>query len=295
MTGPAARFGFVGAGLMGHGIALNLLQAGHALTVVGHRNRAPIDDLVARGATEAASLDDLGPRLEAVFLCLPSSREVEATLTVLAPKLAAGAAVVDVTTADPASTRRLGDALAQRGIDLVDAPVTRGPREAAAGQLISLVGASDAAFARVEPWLRAYSADVIRMGGPGAGHTAKLLNNFVTSAQVALLVDAYRAASAAGVDWAALHDAMRQGAARSGTLEKMVTPALQGDFRGHAFAVANALKDATYARNLLDDLGRPSPLAAAVRAWFAEAVAAGHGDRWCSELLAIDGDAPKPP
>lgn len=286
----ATRIGFVGAGLMGHGIAANLLRAGHALTVLAHRNRGPIDDLVGGGASEASDVAATARAADVLYLCLPSSHEVERVVADAAPALTEGNIIVDVTTADPASTKRLGDELASRDIALVDAPVTRAPADAEAGRLISLVGAGDRAFERVEPLLRCYSEKIIRVGPPGAGHTAKLLNNFVTQTQTAVITQAYLAARAAGVDWGGLYEAMRHGAARSGTLEKMIPSALQGDFRGHAFAVKNALKDITYARTLLASLERPSPLADAVVDHFSHAVGAGLGDRWCSELLAQDDD-----
>ena len=109
MTLP--RIGCIGVGLMGHGVALNILRAGYPLTVVGHRRREPVDDLVARGATEAASAAAAARASDILLLCLPASADVEATVYgpdgVLAGA-AAGLIVVDTSTAEPASTRRIG-------------------------------------------------------------------------------------------------------------------------------------------------------------------------------------------
>lgn len=282
------QLGFIGVGLMGHGIAANLLRAGHGMSVLGNRNRAPVDDLVSQGAHEVKDHADLAERAEIIFLCVTASPQVESNVEALLPHLRAGQLIVDVTTAKPESTMALAGKLAERGVGLVDAPVTRGPKDSEAGRLVALVGAEAAAFARVRPLLESYCETVVHMGGVGAGHTAKLLNNFVTMGYAALIAQAYGAATAAGVDWHGLHTAMSMGAARSGTLEKMVKPALEGDFQGHQFAVANGLKDASYARAMLQSLGRDSDLAAASEAYMQRAVDVGLGDRMLSELLRDD-------
>ena len=111
------RVGYIGVGLMGHGAAKNILLKGYAITVLGHRNRAPVDDLVAGGAKEAASLAELANASDVVFTRLPSSVEVEATVfgdAGLLPAMRPGMILVDSTTADPNSTRRIGRALAAR-------------------------------------------------------------------------------------------------------------------------------------------------------------------------------------
>ena len=114
--------GFIGAGLMGHGVAANLIvRGGHRLAVMGHRNRTPIDDLIARGAREATDPADAAAGAQVVFLCLPSSVEVEAMATGprgLLGAMAPGTALIDMTTADPAVTRRLGAEFAARGVGM---------------------------------------------------------------------------------------------------------------------------------------------------------------------------------
>ena len=141
------RIGYIGVGLMGHGAARNILQKGYPLTIMGHRNRAPVDDLVALGAQEAATPAEVAGTSDVVFLCLPSTVEVEHTIYG-ADGVLAGAArgliVVDSTTADPRSTQRIGADLATRGIRMVDAPLGRTPKEAEAGKLSTFVGGDPA-------------------------------------------------------------------------------------------------------------------------------------------------------
>ena len=279
-----ARIGFIGVGMMGHGMAANLMRGGHDLAIMAHRNRAPVDDLVAHGAAEAADPAEIAAA-EVIFFCLPDSRIVEETVNALVPHLTAGQMIVDTGTSDPGSTKELHARLQAIGVDLVDAPVTGGPPQAEAGDLTTLAGASDEAFALVEPLLAAYSKAVVRMGGPAAGHTAKLLNNFVTHGTATLLALAYGIARDVDVDWAKLHQAMNVGAARSGTFDKMITPAILGDYRGHSFTLANAWKDIRYFAGLAESLSRRTALVDGIEKVLRGANEAGFGDRFVSELL----------
>src|SRR3712207_3539301 len=121
------RVGFIGVGLMGHGAAKHILAAGHPLTVLGHRNRAPIDDLIGRGAEEARTPAELTAGSDIVFLCLPGTPVVDRVLHGEDGVLAAareGLIVLDMTTSMPDATLRFGDELAERGAKLLDAPMT---------------------------------------------------------------------------------------------------------------------------------------------------------------------------
>lgn len=285
------KVGFAGVGLMGHGMAKNLMAAGHPLTVIAHRNRAPVDDLVGKGATEAGTLAELSAASQVIFLCLSDSDVVEEVVAALMPDLRAGQVIVDATTARPQSTLRLRDQLKAVGVELVDAPITANPAKAETGELTSLVGADDAVFRRVEPLLRSYSTTVLHFGPTGMGHTAKLMNNFVTQSTGQLLALSYSVAREAGVDWTKLHAAMSGGAARSGTFEKMVTPALAGDYRGHEFSLANSWKDIRYFAEFAEGLGRKPPLVDGVLDALKAVNDAGFGDRYVSELLDPEVDA----
>ena len=283
--------GFIGAGLMGHGMAANLLKAGHPLTVLANRNRKPIDDLVARGAKEAASAEALARAADIIVLCVDRAETVEAVIARLEPGLCAGQFIIDATTSLPEVTRRLYARLKEKGVTFVDAPVVGAPKHAEAGQIGTLVGAEEAAFQRLEPVFMRYCAQAIRFGPVGAGHTAKLLNNFVTQGTAALLTQAYRAARRNNVDWESLYRTMLKGAARSGSLEKYIGPAVAGDYRGYEFALANALKDVTYAGTLISADKDGEAIQAAVAGQLARAVRAGFGDRYVSEQLDPEVEA----
>jgi len=284
------KVGFVGVGLMGHGMAKNLMKAGNDLTIIAHRNRAPVEDLVEKGATEVSTLSELSAASDVIFFCLSDSDVVETVIDKLKPDLRAGQIIIDATTARPQSTTALQEVLADIGVDLVDAPITANPEKAEAGELTSLVGAADDVFARVEPLIQTYSATVLHFGPTGAGHTAKLMNNFVTQSTGQLLALSYSVARQAGVDWTKLHAAMSGGAAKSGTFEKMITPALDGDYRGHEFTLANSWKDVRYFAEFAESLGRKTSLVDGVLDSLKAVNDAGFGERYVSEMLDPDVD-----
>jgi len=283
----AERIGFIGAGLMGSKMAGNLLKAGYPLTLYLRRPRQGLEHLLAQGAEHTDDLPTLARQSAVIILCVDNADTVRSVVDSLLPALRPGQLLIDATTSDPAVTRAIAEKLRARGIDYADAPVTGGPAQAEAGALGSLVGCAEASLPRIRQIVSGYSKTVQRIGDVGSGHYAKLLNNFVTQGTTALLAEAYGRARDNGVDWQALYSVMNAGAARSGTLEKMVKPALDGNFDGSQFTIRNALKDLSYyCRLAAASEGGASPLAEEIRSVFAKAVAADLGERYVSALLA---------
>lgn len=284
------RIGFIGLGMMGHGMARNIIDKGFPLGVVGHRSRQPVEDLKARGAQEHATPAALAAACDIVLICVGGSPAVEA-LTLgedgIIHATRPGLTVVDSTTSNPVSTRAIATRLAERGTDFADAPVTRAPKDAEAGRLNSLVGASEAVFARILPVLQAYSETVTRFGEVGAGHTAKLVNNFITMGYCALIAEGMAVCAAAGVDMRKLYDVMAGGGANSGVLRKMIPPFLEGDLTGHAFAIANGRKDVSYFREMAKGLGVDSILVEPLLATYDEALRLGLGERLMASLMEL--------
>lgn len=280
-----AKFGFVGVGLMGHGMAGNLLKAGHAVTIWVHRNRAPAEDLLKRGAREVSSPSELPNGQDAVFICVATSQQVEQVIAAMESSLASGQYIIETGTSDPKSTVALAARLAAKGVRLIDAPMGGGAQQAEAGDLASLVGGSPEDYARVEPWIRCYSRISAHMGPVGSGHRAKLLNNLLALGQGALVVEAYRIARREGIDWAKLYEINLGGAARSGSLERIMVPAIKGDMRGYLFAIENAEKDLRYYIELAEQSGSGAELGRAFHKYFVEAAAEVGGDTLLSELL----------
>ena len=273
------RVGFVGLGLMGHGMAKNLVEKGWPLTVIAHRKREAVDDLKTRGATEAASLGELADACDVIVLCVTGSPQVESVIEGEGGLASAGKPllIVDCSTSDPASTRRLAPMLAAKGVSLVDAPLSRTPKDAWEGSLDVMVGGDDAAVARARPILEAFAGRIVPTGPVGTGHTMKLLNNFVSMGYAALYSEALMVGAKAGLA-PAVFDAVIKGGRMDCLFYQTFSKYVIGrDRDAHRFTLVNALKDMSYLAGFAQALGIANPVGAAVRNSFAQAVASGHG------------------
>jgi 3-hydroxyisobutyrate dehydrogenase-like beta-hydroxyacid dehydrogenase len=284
------NIGFIGLGMMGHGMAANILDKGYLLTVMAHKNRKPIEDLLARGASEASSPKVLAAQNDAVLLCVRGAEEVESLVYGTEGLLQGchqGMFIIDCTTSDPALSRKIAADVKKYGGHFADAPVTRAPRDAEAGRLNSLVGASDETFSMILPVLQAYSENITHFGSPGAGHSAKLINNFISMGYAALISEGMAMCSLAGVDSAKLYEVMSTGGADSGVLRKMVPGMLKGDLTGHQFSLGNALKDVSYFCRMAETEKFSSYLSDSLMTTYTDAVNAGFGDRFVASLIEL--------
>jgi 3-hydroxyisobutyrate dehydrogenase-like beta-hydroxyacid dehydrogenase len=288
----SAPVGFYGAGMMGGGMVRCLLKSGHPVRLTPNRSAEAIAPLIEAGATDPGSVEAVAEGAGIIVTCLPDADAVRALSDRITPLLAPGTLWIDTTTSYPEVTKEISRSLAARSVTFVDAPVTGSPAQAAAGGLASLVGCAEGDFARVEAVVSLWSVSVRRFGDVGAGHAAKLLNNAVTQGTMVLLAAAYGLARKAGVDWQALYDVMQVGAAKSGTLEKSVGPALGGDFDGSRFSIANAEKDLRYAVALMEALGEDSAPLRAAHAQLAALKSAGHGAAFVSRQLELPFSQP---
>jgi 3-hydroxyisobutyrate dehydrogenase-like beta-hydroxyacid dehydrogenase len=275
MTNP--RIGFVGLGMMGHGMAKNLVEKGFPLTIIAHRNRKPIEDLLGRGAKEAKSLEELAAASDIVILCVRG----------LTPGLKAGAYVLDASTADPTSTLALHSELKDKGVTFMDAPLGRTPNEAWEGALDSMVGGSEADFAAMKPVISAYAKNIVHAGPVGAGHTLKLVNNFVALGYAALYAEAMALAGKAGIEPKTLDTWLRGTRMSCGFLDTFMRSAVDGDKDAFRFAVRNALKDLRYAENLANGMNFANPIGNAVKNTFALAVSQGRGEDFVPAIAEV--------
>jgi 3-hydroxyisobutyrate dehydrogenase-like beta-hydroxyacid dehydrogenase len=285
------RIGFIGAGLMGHGMAKNILQKGFRLAVLGHRNRQPIEDLLGRGATEAKSPAALARASDIVILCVPSSAEVELCVFAENGILAgahAGLIVIDSTTAEPASTERVAKALAAKNVGFADAPLTRSPRDAEAGRLNMLVAADATTLALIRPVLEACCENIFHVGPIGSGHKMKLINNFLSQGTAALIAEAVTTATKAGVDLAKLFEVVSEGGANSSVFQRFMPWVLSGE-GGMVFKLKNGQKDVRYYTRLAESVGSTAFLGAAVHQIFALAAAQGEAESYVPALARALG------
>lgn len=282
------KIGFVGAsGLMGHGMARNLLAKGHALTLSVNRQRERVQDLLDSGATLAQSHADVARNSEVVFICVTGSPQVEAVVLGEQGLLAgasAGLTLVDCSTAEPDSTARLRERCAAQGVGFVDAPLSRTPVEAEAGRLNVMVGASDADFERLRPVIACFAENIFHMGGPGAGHTIKLLNNFIAQAICTATAEAFAVGQRSGVDLRKLVDLISAGPVNNG-LFQMMAKTLDGELGALKFELDNARKDVRYYTHLAENLGIPTVVGEAVHQSLSLASALGYGKKLVPSLV----------
>ena len=280
--------GFIGAsGLMGHGIAKNLRAKGHPLALTVHRNRERVADLLAAGATEADSFAALAQQCDIVFVCVTGSPQVEAAVLGERGLLAGakpGLVIVDCSTSEPESTTRLRERAAAVGVTFVDAPLARTPVEAELGKLNVMVGATDATFAQLQPVLKTFAENVIHVGAPGAGHTIKLLNNFIAQAICTATAEAFAVGARAGVDLSKLVELISAGAVNSGLFQAMAKT-LNGDLGGLKFELDNARKDLRYYTHLAESHNVPSLVGESVHQSLALASALGYGSKYVPSLV----------
>lgn len=285
-----ARIGYIGVGLMGHGAAKNILLKGYPLTILGNRNRAPVDDLVGRGAHEARTAQEVATACEIVFTCLPSSVEVENVVFGEHGLLAgahAGMIHVDSTTADPNSTRRIGHELEKHGCAMVDAPLGRTPKEAEEGKLNTFLGGHPDIIARVRPVVQCYAETIIDAGALGSGHTLKLINNFISIGTSAVIAEAVATAAKLGVDLRTLYHVVSSGGANSAMFQMMMPWVLEGDDSKLKGPLRIAGKDMRFYTRLAESAPATAFIAQAVNQTYQLANIRGHGERFMPTLPGI--------
>jgi 3-hydroxyisobutyrate dehydrogenase-like beta-hydroxyacid dehydrogenase len=269
------KVGFVGVGLMGHGIAKNIVEKGYPLTVIAHRNRKPVEDLLSRGAREANSLAELAKNSTMIFLCLTSSKEVSAVIEQMRPALAPETVIVDCSTGDPTVTVRLAETLAEQNVYFADAPLSRTPKEAWEGTLDCMVGADDKTFKRIHPVISTWAAKIVHMGGVADGHRMKLLNNFISLGMGALFAEALALSRKVGISVERFDSVIRGGRMDNGFYQTFMGYALEGNRNAHRFTLSNAYKDLKYLESMANDATVATPLASAAKNSYAAAVAGG--------------------
>jgi len=261
------KIGMVGIGMMGHGIATNVQKHGYELAVLEHPGNQPLGALMSGGAQAFTSAAALAARSDLVILVLTGSPQVEAVLTGpdgVLQGLRPGTVVIDCSTAIPSSTLRMADAVKAAGGRFLDAPMTRTPKEAAEGRLNLLVGGDAAVLEECTPLLKCFAENITHAGAVGAGHSMKLLHNYVSMGTVALISEAAACARHSGVNWDVFVDVLAKGGGGGTALERIKPYLLSGDPSGLRFTIANGRKDLGYYNEMAGDLEAEGTIAAAI-------------------------------
>ncbi len=259
-----AKVAFFGAGIMGEPMAGHLLDGGHQVVVMAHRNRAPIDRLVAKGATEAKSPVDAARRTEAAITIVPTAREVEDIIfgkDGLAGGMTPGYTIIDMSTSYPPDTRRIADRVIAMGGRFLDAPVTGGPSGARNKTLTIMAGGDAATLQAARPLFDAMGQHVHHFGPVGAGHTAKIIQNMIGIVASAGIAEGFVLAKAAGLDVEQFFTMLSTSTANSPALQHTVPKIFARDFDKVGFRLDLAYKDIRQATALARELTVPLPAA----------------------------------
>ncbi|MCC0030665.1 MAG: NAD(P)-dependent oxidoreductase [Brucellaceae bacterium] len=280
--------GFIGLGLMGSAMVQRLIDCGYPVTVIANRSRANVDKAVARGATEVTSARAVAEASDIVMLCMDTSANVESRMYgedgVIAG-LREGAVAIDFGTSLPGSTRRIGDAVAEKGATYLDAPLGRTPSHALEGKLNIMGSGDEAAFAGVRPVLDDLGENVFHLGPLGTGHTIKLINNFYAMTTASAMAEAFAMADRTGVSRQALYDVMSAGPLKSGMMDFVKAYAVDGDPEKLAFTLRNARKDVGYYATMTDEAGGASIMSSSTRLALGLATSMGFGDNYVPQLV----------
>ena len=284
------NIGMIGIGLMGHGIAQNILKHGYALTVLEHSGNQPLDQLRAAGARTQTSAAKLAAASEVVILCVTGTPQVEAVLLSdggVLDGLRQDTVIIDCSTAVPTSTERIAEAVKAAGGLFLDAPMTRTPKEAAEGRLNLLVGGDKALFDQCRPLLATFAENISHAGPIGAGHRMKLLHNYVSLGFVALLCEAAACAKRSGIASDIFVDILAKGGGGGAALERVRPYLASGDSSALRFGMSNARKDLGYYNTMANDTGAVNVIADSVLRTFDQALNEGGSGAMVLDLVPL--------
>jgi len=276
---PSDRVGFIGLGIMGKPMAMNLLDAGYPLTVHS-RSAGSVDEVVARGATRASGPDEVAAASDITITMLPDTSDVELVLTGgggVLDGISAGALVIDMSSIDPAPTRAMAEAFAKHDVAMIDAPVSGGERGAIDGTLSIMIGGEPDAVARAMPIFEVLGKTIVHVGPSGAGQVTKACNQLVVAATIEAVAEALLLAERSGVDPGKVREALLGGFAGSKILEvhgqRMLDRAFDPGFR-----IRLHRKDARIVEDAARTTGTPIPSFAVVAAQLQRALDDGDGE-----------------
>lgn len=277
--------GFIGLGIMGRPMAANLLRAGYPL-VVHNRSRGPVDGLASEGAEPATSAREVAERSEVTITMLPDSPQVAEVMEEVLPAASRGQLVIDMSTISPTVWRELARRAGERGIELLDAPVSGGDIGAREATLSIMVGGGEAAFDRARPILETLGSTVTHVGSSGAGQVVKACNQVVVALVIQAVSEALVLGSKAGVDPDAVIRVLSGGLAANRVMEVRRRNFLEHDFRP-GFKVDLHYKDLGIALNTAKNCGAVLPATAAVEQTLSSLRQHGHGGEDHSALLTV--------
>ena len=278
--------GFIGVGYMGYGIAKNILTKGNNLFVIANKNRKPIEKIVNKGAKEVKTFEEFKEKqLDILIKCVtntPIAKEIANKLSKILDKKTL---IIDITTHNKTGSIETEKIYQSNNINYVECPVMGGPVQAEEGVLGGIVGATDNNFKLAEPYFKLFCKNYFHFGSVGMGAKSKLLNNFLTLGNAALINHMAKAAKKFDLDLQKFFDVAKLGSGNSAALNRVFDALLKDDLTGFKFTAINSVKDLSYIQDLLKDFPEAEKIAEDNKNYFQKAVDDGYGENFISELI----------
>ena len=259
------KIGLIGLGIMGKPMARNLLKAGYTL-MVNNRSTAPMEELAKEGAIPATQ-PEIGESCDVVLTMLPNSPQVKSVMlgeNGVASHMKPGSVFIDMSSINPIARKEIAAVLAERGIEMLDAPVSGGEPKAIDGTLSFMVGGKQEIFDKYKPLLEKMGSSVVRCGEVGAGNTTKLANQIIVACNIQGLAEALTLAQKAGVDPQLVFEAIRGGLAGSTVMDAKAPMMIAGNDKP-GFKIDLHIKDLNNALDCAHEVGVPVPMTAEVQ------------------------------
>ena len=280
------NIGFIGVGYMGYGIAKNILKHKNKLFVIANKNRKPIEKIISEGAEEVKSFEDFSSKnLDAMFMCVTNTPIAKLISEKVSTVLDSKTLIIDITTHNKTGSMETEEIFKAKNINYVECPVMGGPVQAEEGILGGIVGASDENFKIAEPYFNFFCKEYFHFGPVGMGAKSKLLNNFLSLGNAALVNHLAKSATEMGLDLKKVFDVAKLGSGNSAALNRVFDNLLKGDFTGFKFTASNSVNDLTYIQDLLKDFPEAEKVAEVNKNYFQKAVDDGYGENFISELI----------
>ncbi len=260
------KIGLIGLGIMGKPMAKNMLKAGYTDLLVSDLNQAAVEEVAAAGA-KAAGNAEIGESCDVVLTMLPNSPQVKAVMLGedgVAAHMKPGSTFIDMSSINPVASKEIAAVLAEKNIDMLDAPVSGGEPKAIDGTLSFMVGGKQEVFDKFKPLLETMGASVVRCGEVGAGNTTKLANQIIVACNIQALAEALTLAQKAGVDPQLVFEAIRGGLAGSTVMNAKAPMMIAGNDKP-GFKVDLHIKDLNNALDCAHTVGCPLPMTAEVQ------------------------------
>ena len=260
------KIGFIGLGIMGKPMAKNLLKAGYTDLMVNNHSQAAVQELQAAGAT-GATQQEIGAQCDVVITMLPNSPQVKEVMlgeNGVAAHMKPGAVFIDCSSINPVASKEIYAELQNKGVEMLDAPVSGGEPKAIDGTLSFMVGGKQKIFDTYKPILDAMGSSAVRCGDVGAGNTTKLANQIIVACNIQAVAEAFTLAQKAGVDPEVVYRAIRGGLAGSTVMDAKGPMMIAGNDKP-GFKIDLHIKDLNNALDCAHAVGAPVPMTASVQ------------------------------